>query len=191
MHSCAHTRWLRLIKGESHFVLESLDRLDRLTAHSEHGKPFSLVTTFSNQVKSSVLTDLGLGTGHLPGANGHGVVHLLPSPLTDRAGRSVVIADGDMPTHNRLPTVRQAQSCHETTWTELQPFSENVKARSVALELYHRCLLPHVDAVYLCIADLGGTETVLEILRSWIGMGRVTRAYISDTDPDCRKGSAD
>lgn len=180
MSLCKHTGWLRLRRKGPEAILEISDRPLRLLKEiQDPSTSVGVVLLIGGLDKSVALTNLAVRSGDSKSRRSHGEIHLLLSSLSDDAGRQVIIADGDVPTHNRLPTICKPPSCHEIIE---EPFSE-IKPRGkivdVADDIYHRVLAPHVDVVCLFVADIGGIEHALQRLAAWLSKGP------SSTSPVC------
>lgn len=94
------------------------------------------------------------------------------SPWRDGAGRPIIVADGDLPSHNRLPSAKESQGCHETSWTALETTSRSRPATEMTQDIYHRLLFPHADVICLFVTDLGGPAVVGSVLKSWLHKGK-------------------
>lgn len=172
MRSCEHTRWLRLLSSSGHVELESTDRPRRLLSALPHDSPLGMILMIGNQAKSTTLGGLGIERRHLDRQSSQGELHLLMSPWNDGAGRRIIVADGDFPSHNRLPSAKDVQRCHETSWAVLGTASRSQSAAELREDMYHKLLFPHVDVICLFVADLGGPAAVNRILKSWLHKGK-------------------
>lgn len=180
MSLCKHTGWLRLRRKGPEAILEISDRPLRLLREiQDPTTSVGIVLLIGGSDKSYALTELAVGPGHSESRRSHGEIHLLLSSFRDDAGRQVIIADGDVPTHNRLPTTCKPPNCHEIIeepFSELKPRGKIVE---VADDIYHRVLFPHVDVVCLFVADIGGIEHALRRLAAWLSNGPSSTSPVS------------
>lgn len=72
-----------------------------------------------------------------------------------------MIANGDIPTHNRLPTSSGLHRCHEGMEQSFLEGTLLPEPVEVVDEIYERLLFPSVDLVCLFAADIGGTDNAV------------------------------
>lgn len=95
-------------------ILEASDRpmrlLDDLTRPED---PFGLLLLLVNHHKALMLRQLSGKPVPAQSRRRHGEIHLTVSSLADGMQRPVIVADGSLPSRNRLPTVPSPGQCHE------------------------------------------------------------------------------
>lgn len=172
MGKCKHTRWLRLEKKDEGFALEVSDRAQRLLdglPRPEKQTP-SIIVLIGNESKQRLLHKLGIDNTAPRGKRGHGEIHVSIAPSSVRLDSPIVIADGDIPAHNRLGRPWKRPLCHEV---HIRPVISPVrkKVADVADHIYHRLLLPFADVICLFATDLGGIEKTVRRLALWMDKG--------------------
>lgn len=172
MASCNHTRWLRLRKNKYDVMLEASDRpmrlLDDLARPEE---PAGLVLLLGSHHKAQLLRRLGDGPAPTKSRRSHGEIHLTVSSLDDGNQWPVIVADGDLPSHNRLPIARTPHRCHEAIEQRVPELQPGAGVAPVADDMCHRLLLPFVDVVCLFVPDIGGVECAIQRLTAWLEKG--------------------
>lgn len=167
MTCCRHTEWTRLWQSNGRPTLETTDRPARLVEEvADDDWPAGFAVLIGNTTKSLLLSNLCPTIGHHKGPRHHGEIHLHVSRA--RAARPTVVADGDLPTHNRLPTSTRTYRCHETTNRLLAVTSARRRASQTADEIYQKLLFPFVDVVCLFVADAGGPDGAMEQIAAWV-----------------------
>jgi hypothetical protein len=169
MSLCRHTGWLRLWHDAGQTTLEASDRPRRLLQNiARADDPVAFALLIGNKTKGLLLSELCAGLRLPNGLRHHGEVHLHLSQASTT--QPVVVAESDIPAHNRLPRSSRSHRCHETSSA---PFSNGPPHSSVeaADDVHHRLLLPLVDIVCLFVADIGGIDNAIQRLRAWSDRG--------------------
>ncbi|KAI5465163.1 hypothetical protein BGZ63DRAFT_350184 [Mariannaea sp. PMI_226] len=172
MASCNHTRWIRLRKNKSEVIVEASDRPMRLLndlAHPE--EPVGFVLLLGNRHKAAALRRLGVDLPPTKCRRSHGEIHLTVCSLSNDAQRPVIVADGDLPSHNRLPIIRDPRQCHETIEQRASMLQPGDRVAPIADDVYHRLLFPFLDVVCLFVSDIGGVDCAVPRLRAWFEKG--------------------
>ena len=167
MISCKHTQWLGLRRKGHQVTLDVSDRpLRLLHAVESVDAPVGFLTLIGNQTKSVVLSQLGVRCNE-PLRRRHGEFHLHIAP--NNANKSLIIADGDLPTHSRLPRVSKPHGCHEVKERPFVNEMDDTVESTITLAdtVHHRILLPFVDVQCLFVADIGGVDVTVRRLASW------------------------
>jgi len=177
MDLCRHTGWLRLSKRDAAYEIEVSDRADRLLGGLTQSDrlPTNFTVMIGNRVKALTLQRLGVTHTSVGGRRGHGEVHLCAPPLGRQAGRPLVVADADMPLHNRIGRRKTPSSCHEASAYCFSPFyytQRYANTLEAVDHVYHRLLLPFADMVCIFADDIGGTGKVAQRVAAWLDMGR-------------------
>lgn len=173
MSSCKHTDWLRLWQNGSRAGLEITDRPRRLLGDirdAENQAP-SFLVLIGNRSKQLALTRLRIGNARLCSRRGHGDFHLFLSSAREFKDRTLVIADGDIPFHHRLPIACRVPRCHEISGSELAPATIQRDVADMADNVLHRSLLPFADVVLLFTQDVGGIESSMRRVNTWLRKG--------------------
>lgn len=176
--SCNHTSWIRLSKRDYEISLQVTDRPVRLLndVYSIDNATPSLVLLVGNQHKASALKTLGIDHRNPQGYRKHGDVHLsLVQPeRLQMSTQPILLAECDVPKNNRLLPSCQRPRCHEVVeqvlpanWTR----TRQAKASHIANLVYHRLILPFIDALCLFVDDLGGLQDVARMLGAWLDQG--------------------
>ncbi|KFA53721.1 hypothetical protein S40293_09644 [Stachybotrys chartarum IBT 40293] len=178
--ACKHTHWLRVSRKDQAFALEVSDRAQKLldSLPKPDKQSPSLILLVGNQSKLRLLQKLGISATGPRGNRGHGEVHMSVVPSTARSNSPILIADGDVPVHNRLGGPWKTPPCHEIS---VRPFDASLvqrKAVGAADHVYHRVVLPFVDVVCLFATDLGGTERAASHLARWMKQGQPSTSEI-------------
>ncbi|KAI9146754.1 Vegetative incompatibility protein [Paramyrothecium foliicola] len=128
--------------------------------------PVGFLSLIGNQTKSVVLSQLGVRCeGSLRRRHGELHLHLALNPLN----KPLIIADGDLPAHSRLPRVSKPYRCHEVSERRFMNETDDTveSAINLADTVHHRILLPFVDVQCLFVADIGGVDTTVRRLATW------------------------
>lgn len=180
MALCKHTEWLRLWSKGDRIGLEVTDRPHRLLEdiRDPDGLSPCFLVLIGNQSKRLALTRLRIGNARLCNKRGHGDVHLFVSSARGYKDKPVIIADGDIPVHNRLPTSCRAPRCHETVGENFP--SENIAKRAVEVadDVFHRSLFPFADVICIFAQDIGGVESSVRRLTAWWEKGQASSSPI-------------
>ena len=177
MTCCSHTEWTRLWQSNGRPTLETTDRPVRLLEEVANDWPAGFAVLIGNHTKSLLLSNLCPTTVHHKGPRHHGEIHLHVSRV--RAARPTVIADGDLPAHNRLPTSARPYRCHEATNRLFAVTSSGRRASQTADEIYQKLLFPFVDVVCLFVADVGGPDRAMEQVAAWMARDQSQSAAAS------------
>lgn len=172
MNFCRHTEWIRLWNnGETE--LEVSDRPSRLLEElPDDTKPAGFITLLGNQVKSLLLADLCPQLKTITTTRQNGEIHLHVSNV--RPTTPVIIGDGSIPNHNRLPTAPRSYQCHETVHKVLSPDQRLRRASELTDEAYQKLLFPFADVICLFVADIGGTDSAVRRITHWVANERLT-----------------
>ncbi|KAK1991677.1 FabD/lysophospholipase-like protein [Colletotrichum falcatum] len=183
MDLCKHTGWLRLSTKERGHILEVSDRAQRLLdslPRPESQFP-SVIALLGNVTKRLAMQQLGVEITTPNTSRGHGEVHLSFSPATETGERPLLIADSDIPSHNRRARPRKPPLCHEITSRPLPQSQEDAaspKVEYVADRIYSRMLLPFADVVCFFADDVGGLHNVARRLVAWLDLGRSSNSTV-------------
>ena len=84
-----------------------------------------------------------------------------------------MIADGNLPSYNRLPWSGKAYQCHEVYKTSfLKNEGQPGTVAAAANAVYQRMISPFTDALCLFVKDIGGVDTTIEQLALWVAQER-------------------
>ena len=180
MTICGHTGWLSIRRcGDDHY-LETSDRPHRLlrgVQHAELGIP-GLLVLIGNQKKQLALTRLRIGDARLCKRRSHGEIHLFLSTLKSSRGASIIIADGDLPRHNRLPTTLRSSQCHELGREKFSPVRSANAVEDLGDRVYHRSVFPLADTICIFVDDVGGIHNALRHIASWDKSGPASTSLL-------------
>ncbi|KID94906.1 patatin-like phospholipase, partial [Metarhizium majus ARSEF 297] len=177
---CSHTSWLRLSDKNHEISLQVSDRPKRLLAAvaSKRSKSSSLVLLIGNHQKAEAIRKLGIAYRSESGQRGHADIHLFIAPK-DRFSSPTIVADGDLPIHNRAQSRSPPSRCHEMTHSSLSSSDGGRQKTSQHAEMvYHRLLLPFADVVCLFLDDLGGVNLAARKLAAWLNYGRASSGSV-------------
>ncbi|KAH6986814.1 hypothetical protein EDB80DRAFT_590113, partial [Ilyonectria destructans] len=90
----------------------------------------------------------------------------------------VIIADGDVPTYNRLSIIYKPLSYYEIIKELFSEIKPRGKIIEVADNIYYRVLAPYVDVVCLFVADIGGIKHALQRLAVWLSKGPLSTSPV-------------
>jgi hypothetical protein len=158
-------------------ALTHSDRARRLhqLPYFESQRP-SLFVLLGNKEKALALKELASSTGKRTVAKRRcGEIHLHIHPSTTFSDRPLLFADGDFPAHPRLTRVAPADKCHEVTKRILpgpRAGIASVGLQPVADRLYCALLSPFTDVFCFFATDLGGLESIVHRIASWLDTGR-------------------
>lgn len=173
MGSCKHTDWIRLWKNGERTGLDITDKPRRLLDDIEQvdNRTPSFLVLLGNHSKRVALTRLRIGNARLCSRRGNGDYHLFLSSAKDYKDKPLLIADGDIPSHHRLPTASRTSRCHEVAALEgaSDVILGNVKDKADAL--LHRSLVPFADVIILFTQDVGGLDAAMHHVRAWQNKG--------------------
>ncbi|EJT68966.1 hypothetical protein GGTG_13472 [Gaeumannomyces tritici R3-111a-1] len=179
MTSCKHTSWVRLSKKKHLFTKNTFDYQVQISDRGEvlleslpHADTeyVSFILFIGNEGKSRALTNIGID--RLKYNNrAHGEAHLFLAPDKE-VGFPLLIADMNMPLHNRISRPGRDQKCHESS-------THSITDRSIVLEnplevadtIYQRMLVPFADIVCFFVNDLGGCDRILRRIAMWSETG--------------------
>ncbi|PTB40407.1 hypothetical protein M441DRAFT_70208 [Trichoderma asperellum CBS 433.97] len=164
INNCNHTRWLRLWRKGKHIMLEASDRPRRLLKDFRNvDEPAGVVVLLGNQTKS--IANFKPGNSQLDRKKSNGEYHLYASYLHD--ARPMIICDGDMPGHNRLPRSCKLQSCHQVEDRIFMEETDSAKTVEASDNIYHRLISPFSDVICIFVEDVGGIDSTLRRLNAW------------------------
>ncbi|ODA75779.1 hypothetical protein RJ55_08725 [Drechmeria coniospora] len=177
MSLCKHSVWLRVLKKGAQVVLEESDRLQRLLTDIDNvDDPIGTILLIGNQTKCRIGAALGLDYGALKGRPHHSECHLHVTRLQDK--RPILLIDGDISTHNRLPRSCTPHTCHETMVKPIFEGTSTVKSMDTANEIYSRVIMPLADVVCMFVADIGGIQKAVHHLTAWAANGKASTSPI-------------
>lgn len=161
---CNHTRWLRLWKKDRNIILEASDRPRRLLKDfRDIDVPAGVVILLGNQTKA--VTDFKLRSTRIDGPKSHGEYHLYASYL--HQSRPIIICDGDVPSHNRLPISCRLHSCHEAVDRVFMEEESTITPVEASSYIYQRLISPFADVICLFVEDVGGINSAIQRLNAW------------------------
>lgn len=155
-------------------ALQVSDRPKRLLAAigPEPAEGSALVLFIGNKRKADAIRRLGLNYRSSSGQRGHGDVHLFVVP-NGQLPRPTIIADSDIPNHNRVQSWRATSRCHEATDYPLASEDTSRQGpRNAADIVYQRLLFPFADVVCIFTDDIGGMTVAARRLAAWLNCGR-------------------
>lgn len=178
MDNCRHTEWVRHWRKAHGTVVEITDRPHRLLTEMKRPEARypSLMVLIGNQDKQLALARLRIGNAWSCRKRSHGEIHLLPSSLKMYKDVPIFIADSDIPTHNRLPTACRKTQCHEIHSETLSTDAPTAKGIELTDRTLRRSVLPFADVVCLFVEDVGGINSAMGHIASWIRHGPVSTA---------------
>ena len=153
-------------------MLDTSDRPSRvLDDVGTPEEPAGLAMLIGNQTKLRLLSTMRPGLPVPKSARHHGEIHLHVSNA--RATEPLVLGDGDIPAHGRLPTSSTTHRCHESPCHRLSDDASYApKAAQAADLIYQQVVFPLADVVCLFVADLGGADLVIRRLAAWAASAR-------------------
>ncbi|KAK1506523.1 uncharacterized protein CCOS01_16575 [Colletotrichum costaricense] len=140
-----------------------------------------MIILIGNGTKRLAMQHLGVEITRPNTIRGHGEVHLSISPATQTGERPLLIADSDVPPHNRLGRPRKSPLCHEITARPIPQPSDDAAASKVehaADRIYSRLLVPFADVVCVFANDLGGLHSVARRVTAWLDLGRSSNVTV-------------
>lgn len=176
MSICKHYTWLKLRRKGTQVVLEASDRPQRLMKEiGSVDEPLGTVLLLGSQTKDLLRTTLCVNRGIPETRAGHSECQLYFSRLHEE--NRVLVFDGGLPNHNRLPVSCKPHTCHEVaTGTMVGVVPRAVDAVN---EMYSRIVVPLVDVICIFVADSGGMCNTLQHLKIWAGKGVTSTSSIS------------
>ncbi|KHO10731.1 MYND finger family protein [Metarhizium robertsii ARSEF 23] len=177
---CSHTSWLRLSEKTHEVSLQVSDRPTRLLAAlgSEGSMSSALVLFIGNMQKAEAVRKLGINYRSERGRRGHADVHLFIAPK-GKFSMPTIVAEGDLPIHNRMQSRSPPSRCHEATDYSLSCSDGGGKWTSKHADMvYHRLVLPFADVVCLFLDDLGGVNLAARKLAAWLNYGRASSSSV-------------
>lgn len=180
MTICRHTNWVRLWKNAGGTGIEVTDRPHRLLKElREADKQYpSFLVLIGGDTKRRVLTKLRLGSSRLRSKESHGDIHLSLSSGQNFRSMPVILADGDIPAHSRLPTTCRHPQCHEVTHKLFGQDVVGAKASELADRVFHRSIFPFADVICMFVPDIGGIENALRRIDSWASRGPFSSSLV-------------
>jgi hypothetical protein len=177
---CSHTSWLRLSDKNHEVSLQVSDRPKRLLAAvgPEGSRSSSLVLLIGNHQKAEAIRKLGIAYRSERGQRGHADIHLFIAPK-EKLSSPTIVADGDLPIHNRMQSRSPPSRCHEMTDYSLSSSDGGGQRTSQHADMvYHRLLLPFADVVCLFLDDLGGVNLAARKFAAWLNYGRASSSSV-------------
>lgn len=163
-NTCNHTRWLRLWKKDRNIILEASDRPRRLLKDfGDIDAPAGVVILLGNQTKA--VTDFKSRNTRIDGPKSHGEYHLYASYL--HPTKPIIICDGDVPSHNRLPVSCRLYSCHEAVDRVFMEEESTMTTVEASSYIYQRLISPFADVICLFVEDVGGINSAIQHLNVW------------------------
>lgn len=143
-------------------MLETSDIPQRLLKDfRDVDEPAGVVVLLGNQTKS--VANFKPGNSQLDRQKSNGEYHLYASYIHN--ARPVIICDGDIPGHNRLPRSCKLQSCHEVK--DRAFMEETVSVVEASDNVYHKLISPFADVICIFVEDVGGIDSTLRRLNAW------------------------
>jgi hypothetical protein len=133
--------------------------------------PSGLLLLLGNHHKALTLHQLSAEPAPANSRRSHGEIHLTVSSLAEGMQRPVIVADGDLPSHNRLPTVPGSRQCHEAIEQRVSNLQPGEAIAPAADDVYHSLLFPFADVVCIFVPDVGGPESAVRRLAAWLAKG--------------------
>lgn len=133
-----------------------------------------VVVLLGNQTKT--IANFKPRNSHIDRRKSNGEYHLYVSYL--RNGKPIIIGDGDIPSHNRLPRLCNVQSCHETVDRVLIEEESSVKTVEASDIVYHRLISPFADVVCIFVEDVGGIDSTIQRLKAWTCNGQPSTLFV-------------
>jgi hypothetical protein len=174
MKPCDHSQWLGLGTQEGEVVLQETDRLQTLV--EGHPNPEtrypSLLILIGRKTKSLVLQELASvrKTRKFRIRQARRGVHLHIDASRSPHENPILYADSYFPTDFISNSIFQAERCHEIIKRPKHPL--RLTGIEAADYLFSRLLRPFSDVFCLFLADLGGIQSVVERLVSWLEKGQ-------------------
>jgi len=157
-------------------VLEASDRPQRLMKEIDNvDDPLGTVLLIGSETKDLMRKTLFANRGIPETRARHSECHSYFSRLPDE--NPVLVFDGGLPNHNRLPVSCKPHSCHEVA-TEIM-VGVVPRAIDAVNEMYSRIVVPLVNVVCIFVADNGGMGNTLQHLKIWAARGRKSPSSIS------------
>lgn len=143
-------------------MLETSDIPQRLLQDfRDVDEPAGVVVLLGNQTKS--VANFKPGNSQIDRQKSNGEYHLYASYIHN--SRPVIICDGDIPGHNRLPRSCKPQSCHEVKNRVFM--EETVSVAKASNGIYQKLISPFADVICIFVEDVGGIDSTLRHLNAW------------------------
>ncbi|KAL7940049.1 acyl transferase/acyl hydrolase/lysophospholipase [Trichoderma barbatum] len=173
-NNCNHTRWLRLWRKGKQIMLDASDRPRQLLKEFRNiNDPTGVVVLLGNQTKT--LANFKPQNSHIGRQKTNGEYHLYASYLQNK--KPIIITDGDILSHNRLPRSCKPQSCHEEVNRAFMEEESSIKTIKASDDVYHRFIAPFADVVCIFVEDVGGIDNTIRRLNSWTCNGKPSTLF--------------
>ncbi|EHK19887.1 uncharacterized protein TRIVIDRAFT_123114, partial [Trichoderma virens Gv29-8] len=173
-NNCNHTRWLRLWRKGKHIMLETSDRPRQLLKDfRDVNDPTGVVVLLGNQTKT--LANFKPRNSHIGRQKANGEYHLYTSYLRNK--KPIIISDGNILSHNRLPRSCKLQSCHEVVDRVFMEEESSMRTAEASDSVYHRLISPFADVVCIFVEDVGGIDNTIQRLKAWTSNGQPSTLY--------------
>jgi hypothetical protein len=155
--------------------LQVTDRPQRLLRGLEdpHTDSAGLLVLVGNESKKAAFRRFAFQPEQIRGET-HGEIHLLASSFRESRHKRIFVANTDVshPLSNTAPVNKR--SCHEVYSYASSEQCLPPEPYSVSMIL-HRTLFPCADVICVFVDDLGGFQSSLAYLNSWLTMGPPSR----------------
>ncbi|KAL7939966.1 hypothetical protein V8C42DRAFT_91145 [Trichoderma barbatum] len=173
-NNCNHTRWLRLWRKGKHIMLDASDRPRQLLKEFRNiNDPTGVVVLLGNQTKT--LANFKPQNSHIGRQKTNGEYHLYASYLQNK--KPIIITDGDILSHNRLPRSCKPQSCHKAVDRAFMEEESSIKTIEASDDVYHRFIAPFADVVCIFVEDVGGIDKTIRRLNAWTCNGQPSTLF--------------
>lgn len=175
MKSCDHSQWLGLGTQEGKVFFQETDRLQNLVEGlpSPDTRYPSLIVLIGRKKKSLVLREL-VSVERKRKKQGRRGIHLHIDAPSFSQDNPVLYADSYLPTDLVGDSIFPTERCHEIIKRSKHPLP--LTGIEAADYLFARLLRPFSDVFCLFLADMGGMQSVVERLVSWLEKGQAAAA---------------
>ena len=200
MRYCKHTQWLGLAMDDGDVFLQNTDRLHTLLEDlpdPDEQSP-SLLVFIGNKSKAMAIKELAKtfsppprygrdpscqsqhddesssrGQTKLNGRRAHGEIHLHIHAPSTFGSRPVLLAEGDLPSSDKLRRALATEKCHETASRQLNSMTLITPTLSDSADkIYFRLLSPFTDVFCFFADDVGKFRPIVQRLALWLDLGQ-------------------
>ncbi|KAH8800879.1 acyl transferase/acyl hydrolase/lysophospholipase [Xylogone sp. PMI_703] len=176
MRYCKHTQWLGLASDGDVF-LQNTDRLYTLLEDlpDPDKQCPSLLVFIGSKSKGMAIKELAKSFSPPPrycNSSPSGEVHLHIHPPSSFSNRPVLLAEGNLPYHDKYGATLTVEDCHELERRKLNSINTVTPTLSGSSDrIYSRLLLPFAEVICFFADDVGGFKPIVQHLGLWLDLG--------------------